>query len=222
MSSTAASALSYTVETTRRDAQSASAFVAKQDGTRYGVTVGPNFACCSCPDAMYRGRECKHVAMVRTEFKATYRPISVGSPVDGYSFVLRIAPGEEPRNVATFTGPAAGRLPWRQRRRRPGPWRPPRKPRRPNCATTSPASSTRAGRPATTGPRAKTSKRPRPSWPTCFNPLSSGMGCGRPPDPPLFSGRSIFGPAPFPLSRSRSQRRNLSHVQAVRPAQAGP
>jgi hypothetical protein len=55
---------SYTVEITKTTPQQISAFVTNGDGIRYGVTLSKSLCACSCPDAMYRSRTCKHSRMV--------------------------------------------------------------------------------------------------------------------------------------------------------------
>ena len=57
----------YSVTFALRTPERAAAFVEKSDGTVYSVHAGQDFATCSCPDAMYRARECKHVVLVRAE-----------------------------------------------------------------------------------------------------------------------------------------------------------
>src|SRR5688572_17555911 len=50
----------YTITLTRDTADEVSAFVGKDDGTSYSVTLTAPRAFCGCADSMYRGRTCKH------------------------------------------------------------------------------------------------------------------------------------------------------------------
>ena len=51
--------------------------VVKEDGTIYRVseTVAGVWSC-TCPDAMYRKRACKHIKAVRQEFAPEVRPVT--------------------------------------------------------------------------------------------------------------------------------------------------
>jgi len=55
---------SLTVTLTRQTDVEIHALVKKGDGIEYGVTLTEHGSSCSCPNALYRGRTCKHAVAV--------------------------------------------------------------------------------------------------------------------------------------------------------------
>lgn len=100
----------YQIAFTQRTEAVAYAYVTKPDGTVYAAVLSGAAGFCSCPDSMYRGRECKHQKAVRAELCATYRAVSTPSG----AFVVRTHPSEQWRVVGEFLGEdactAAGKL----------------------------------------------------------------------------------------------------------------
>lgn len=69
----------YTITLTRDTADEVSAFVAKDDGTSYGVILTAPRAFCGCHDSMYRGQTCKHAVIVAL---STMRNPTQTAPID--------------------------------------------------------------------------------------------------------------------------------------------
>ena len=65
-------ASTYTTTLARSTDTTVAVLVRKDDGKTYGVTFAGQLVVCSCPDAMYRGRVCKHARLAVEDLRAAF------------------------------------------------------------------------------------------------------------------------------------------------------
>lgn len=69
----------YAISMARQNEDEISAFVSNGDGKQYSVTLTAMRAFCGCPDAMFRGKTCKH-AVALSLYAIRNPPVPQGAP----------------------------------------------------------------------------------------------------------------------------------------------
>lgn len=74
----------------------------------YRVTLGADWGACSCDDATYRARECKHVGLAQAALAEALAVYTVNGPSDAAGVIRQSKGGWA--FVANYEGPDAWRL----------------------------------------------------------------------------------------------------------------